>query len=190
MNTVVLSRLPRGRTRNTMSCPLLHLRFDAVEIVFAVHRLLVDLDDDVAAAQSCRLAKAVGLHILHDDALGVRQLVTISQVLGDAADRDAELAFLRLAFLVAFFLAAQTGGKELGAIGDGDLARSIPCRYECSRPWQWCRASGRRSRPPVRRRSSPVLPFTDTMVSPVFRPAFSAGPLGVMLAMVTPLLTP
>ena len=34
------------------------------------------------------------------------------------------------------------------------------------------------------------LPLTVVMVSPTLSPAFSAGPLGVMSAMVTPLLTP
>ena len=45
-------------------------------------------------------------------------------------DRQAELALLRLAFLVAFLLlATQTAGKQLGAIGNGDLGRdSLPLR--------------------------------------------------------------
>src|SRR6516164_3694542 len=41
--------------------------------------------------------------------------------------------------------------------------------------------------------SSPVatdLPFTETIVSPVNKPALAAGPFGVTLAMVTPLETP
>src|ERR1700728_4803484 len=42
----------------------LHLRLDAVEILFAVYRLLIDFEDDVTAAQSSSLAESIGLHIL------------------------------------------------------------------------------------------------------------------------------
>src|ERR1039458_5238832 len=53
-----------------------HLRLHLLELVLTVHRLLVDLQDDIATAQSHGVAEAIRLQVLHNDTLGVRQLET------------------------------------------------------------------------------------------------------------------
>src|SRR6516164_2054933 len=82
----------------------LHLRLEPLEVGFAVHRLLVDLEDHVAAAQSGVIAEATGLHVLHDDAPGAGELIAVGHLRSDAPHGDAELALLRLGLLSAFIL--------------------------------------------------------------------------------------
>src|SRR5271165_1441198 len=103
----------------------LGLRLDLPEVLFTVHRLLVDLENHVTASQSAILAEGIRFHLLHDDTFGVRELVAISHLRRDAPNCDAELALLRLGLLTAFFLIAQTAGKKLGAVSDDYIRRRV-----------------------------------------------------------------
>src|ERR1022692_3006125 len=118
----VISRAARTDQKHDVLAAL-HLRLHLLEIVLTVHRLLIDFQDDIAAAQSHGIAEAVGLQVLHNDALGTRQLVAVGHVWCDAAHGDAELAFLRLGLLAALLLLAQACGKQLGTVSNGDVRR-------------------------------------------------------------------
>src|ERR1019366_4440237 len=63
---------------------------------------------------------AVWLQVLHNDTLGIRQLVAVGHVRRDAANVDTELTFLRLGLFATLLLIAQAGSKELGTVSDGD----------------------------------------------------------------------
>src|SRR5215471_12068983 len=117
------SILPRRTARADQENHILtalHLRLDAREVFLTVHRLLVDLQDDIAAGQIDVLSERSGLYILHDDALPCWNVEAVRHLWSDFAHRDAKLAGLRsiLVFIVLIF--SQTLGKELGAIGNGD----------------------------------------------------------------------
>ena len=178
MNTVELSRVPRGRTRKTTSWPLLVCDSMRRKSSSLFTGCLLISRIDVAAAQSGSIAEAIGLNILNNHALGIRQLITVRQILRDAVDDDAELALLGLAFLALRFLAAQTSANSLARSAMVTSDRLPPCRRECSRS---SRCVPGFSAEISATSSSPFftgLPLTETMVSPVLRPAFSAGPFG------------
>ena len=118
----VVSRAARADQEDDILAAF-RLRLKLLEIVLAVHRLLINFQDDIAAAQSHGVAEAVWLQVLHDDALGIRQLQTVGNVRRDAANGDAELAFQRLGLLTALLLLAQACGKQLGTVSNGDVGR-------------------------------------------------------------------
>ena len=65
-------------------------------------------------------AKDSGLHVLHDDALAGGNFQLVGHLGSDRSYRDAEAAFFRRAVFTAFLVVAETGGKQLGAVADGD----------------------------------------------------------------------
>src|SRR3954470_22015342 len=61
---------------------------DAAEVIFGVHRLAIDLEDHVAAAQPNVFTEGAGLHVLHDHAFVGRDIQPRSDVGRYVADAD------------------------------------------------------------------------------------------------------
>src|SRR5664279_1623441 len=81
--------------------PGLKLRLHFMKVRLIVDRLLVDFQDDVAAAYAHRVAKPVGLYILHNHALGIRKLHALRNLGSDVLHVESELALLRFGLLAA-----------------------------------------------------------------------------------------
>src|SRR4051812_50202199 len=92
----------------------LELRLHLAEVLFAVHRLAVDLEDDVAAAESDVLTEGVRLHVLHDHSLVGRDVETRGDIGCDVADGDTELGILRLGVVGLFVFFSNAVAEELG----------------------------------------------------------------------------
>src|SRR5271165_580752 len=97
----------------------LQARLEAREILLAVHRLLVDFEDDVAAAEVNIFGERARLHILHDDAPARRNVEAVSHLRRHFAHGHAHLALLGRIGVSVVLLIAQAGGEKLGAVGDG-----------------------------------------------------------------------
>src|SRR5713226_8712452 len=93
---------------------------DAVEVLLAVDRLLVDFEDNIAAGYTRVLSEGAGLDILHDHALARSDVQPVRHFRGYGAHRETQLALLRAGFLAAFLLLAQTSGKQLGPVRNRD----------------------------------------------------------------------
>src|SRR6185503_11720202 len=87
------------------------------EIILAVNRLLVNLQNDIPAGQACVVAKRSGLYVLNHNPLAGGNIQTVCHLRCERMDCDAELALLWLRLLTAFFLVPKPRSKQLGAVG-------------------------------------------------------------------------
>src|SRR5690348_9236793 len=98
--------------------PGLELAGDTAEVVLAVYRLLVDLQDHVAAAEADVLREGPGLHVTDYNALIRWDSQAIGHVWRDGAYRNAHLSRCRLFFSTGLFLVRGGIAVELGTISD------------------------------------------------------------------------
>src|SRR5208282_1439297 len=89
----------------------LQVRFHLGKIIFAVHRLFVDLKNHVAAAQIDVLGKRARFDVLHDHALARRHIQPLRHLGSKSADRDAELVLLGRALVVTALVIVQARRK-------------------------------------------------------------------------------
>src|SRR3954463_13838475 len=94
----------------------LQVRLQLAEIIFIVDRLLVHLEDHVAASQANVFGEGVRFHVLDNHAFSSRRTQPISQVTREWLYGDAELALGRLLLVVGVFVAAKAIAEELGTI--------------------------------------------------------------------------
>src|SRR5229473_4581203 len=92
----------------------------AGEVVGTVYGLLVDFEDDVASVQSDIFGERTGLYVLHDHAFPCGYVEAIGDFWSQGANRYPEFAFFGFLRVAIFFVFAQSGSEEFGAVGDGD----------------------------------------------------------------------
>src|SRR5258708_30700428 len=85
---------------------------------FVVNRLLVDLQDDVAATHANIFGERTALDILHNHAFTRRNVEPVRHLRSQLTHRDAELVLLGCALVVATLVIIQPGRKQFSAIGD------------------------------------------------------------------------
>src|SRR5438270_9102266 len=91
----------------------LELRLHPAEVLLAIHRYPVDLEDHIAAGHACVFSKGAGLHVLDDNALSRWDLQAFGNVRSQVFHGKPELAFHRLAAATVIFLLAFIAGEEL-----------------------------------------------------------------------------
>src|SRR5438105_7446589 len=117
-STVLPAGAPWADQENNILTAL-HAAFNAVEIVQAVDRLLIDLQDHVATIQSDVLGKGTGLHVLHDDALAGGHVEPVCDFRRQGPHCQAELARLGFFLVVTLLILAEASSEEFLAVGDG-----------------------------------------------------------------------
>src|SRR5436309_2233341 len=73
--------------------PALQASLQLAEVILIVDRLLIDLEDHVAAPQANVFRERVRLHVLHNHAFAGGRAQTVRQVTRQWSHRDSELAF-------------------------------------------------------------------------------------------------
>src|ERR1035438_4495990 len=97
----------------------LHRRLDLRKIVRTIYRLFVHFQNYVAAVQAKIFSKRSLFYILHNHAFAGRNIKPVGKIAGDAANRNTELAGLRLFFALVFLFLTQTRSEELRPVGNG-----------------------------------------------------------------------
>src|SRR5207302_6903395 len=115
----VLTASASGTYQENNILPTLQTGFDAVEVICAVHRLLVDLENDIPTVEANIIAKSTRLHILHDHALTCGDVEAISDLRCQGAHGNPELAFFGLLLIATFFFFAQARAQEFRSVGNG-----------------------------------------------------------------------
>src|SRR6202034_2239609 len=100
--------------------PALQARLDAAEVVFAVHRLLIDLQNDVAARHIYVFGERTRFYILHNDSLARFHIEPVGHFGGHLANGESELALLGSVVVFTVLVITQASREELGAVRSGD----------------------------------------------------------------------